>query len=581
MNQDVTRQVAARNEKWVATKERVKISTTNVTLETIVPQKENTFQVIIDVIKNTTCYKAFTIYVEVSEIFMQQFWYTVKKVLGINSYDFILANKKCVVDAKVFWKILDICPRFQGVNFVEVLDDEATLTFPLSLGYKGPLHKHPNILRKSRIDILWGMSYTENVDYPELIWEDFAFQIDNRQLKKGRHKNMPYLRLKFVRISEDYQEYGLPILETMLTEGIKQSESYQMFIKYSTDVTLGLGKSISLTEAVEEEAARQIHATHERIVTKFDLEPGSSEGTGVSPGVPDESTIVPATSSEGIDNNEETDDEFVHGEEHVQDDEEETNDEFVHGDEQVNDDEDEGMTNAEVKESGNGNEDITDVAKYKQFSILEEESIDNDFSRFNTIIKSLKALNEGFSSKNYVRKFLRALHPKWKAKVTAIEKSNDLSSPALDELIGNLKVHEVVREKDSEIYKGKKERVKSIALKAKKECSDDETSTFGSDDEEYVMVVRNFKKFFRRKDKFVRQPRKEKKLFRQRDEKKGKSDQKFFRCGDPNHLIGNCPKPPHDKDQKALIRGSWSDSENDAKDKTNNETCLMAQSSNE
>ncbi|GKC15134.1 zf-CCHC domain-containing protein [Tanacetum coccineum] len=160
------------------------------------------------------------------------------------------------------------------------------------------------------------------------------------------------------------------------------------------------------------------------------------------------------------------------------------------------------------------------------------------FARFNTIITSLKALDEGFSSKNYVRKFLRALHPKWRAKVTAIEESKDLSSLALDELIGNLKVHEVVMEKDSEIYRGKKERVKSIALKAKKESSDDETSTSGSDDEEYAMAVRNFKKFFRRKSKFVRQPRERKRLsFRQRDEKKGKSDQKCFRCGDSNHLL--------------------------------------------
>ncbi|GJU50962.1 retrovirus-related pol polyprotein from transposon TNT 1-94 [Tanacetum coccineum] len=57
------------------------------------------------------------------------------------------------------------------------------------------------------------------------------------------------------------------------------------------------------------------------------------------------------------------------------------------------------------------------------------------------------------------------------------EEYKDLSSLALDELIGNLKVHEVVMEKDSEIYKGKKERIKSITLKAKKESSDDETST--------------------------------------------------------------------------------------------------------
>ncbi|GKD68776.1 hypothetical protein Tco_1322866, partial [Tanacetum coccineum] len=108
------------------------------------------------------------------------------------------------------------------------------------------------------------------------------------------------------------------------------------------------------------------------------------------------------------------------------------------------------------------------VQQYEQFTILEEESIDSGFARFNTIITSLKALDEGFSSKNYVRKFLKALHPKWRAKVMAIEESN-LSSLALDELIGNLKVHEVVMEKDFEIYRGKKERVKSIALKAKKE----------------------------------------------------------------------------------------------------------------
>ncbi|GKF21187.1 hypothetical protein Tco_0069825 [Tanacetum coccineum] len=41
-------------------------------------------------------------------------------------------------------------------------------------------------------------------------------------------------RLKFVKIGEDYQEYGLEILDVMLNDIIKQSESSQMFIKYST-----------------------------------------------------------------------------------------------------------------------------------------------------------------------------------------------------------------------------------------------------------------------------------------------------------------------------------------------------------
>ncbi|GJX81359.1 hypothetical protein Tco_0330840 [Tanacetum coccineum] len=52
------------------------------------------------------------------------------------------------------------------------------------------------------------------------------------------------------------------------------------------------------------------------------------------------------------------------------------------------------------------------VQQYEQFAILEEEYIDSGFARFKTIITSLKALDEGLSSKNYVKKFLRALHPK-------------------------------------------------------------------------------------------------------------------------------------------------------------------------
>ncbi|GKD12741.1 retrovirus-related pol polyprotein from transposon TNT 1-94 [Tanacetum coccineum] len=113
------------------------------------------------------------------------------------------------------------------------------------------------------------------------------------------------------------------------------------------------------------------------------------------------------------------------------------------------------------------------VQQYEQFVIFEDEYIDSAFARFNTIITSLKALDEGYSSKNYVRKFHRALHPKWRA--NAIEES--------DELIGNLKVHEMIIKKDFEIVKAKVER-KCLALKAKKESSDEECSTSGSEDEE-------------------------------------------------------------------------------------------------
>nr|GEV80639.1 metalloendoproteinase 1-MMP-like [Tanacetum cinerariifolium] len=149
------------------------------------------------------------------------------------------------------------------------------------------------------------------------------------------------------------------------------------------------------------------------------------------------------------------------------------------------------------------------------------------------VMKSLKALDEGYSSKNYVRKFLRSLHPKWRAKVTTIEESKDLTSLSLDELIRNLKVQEMIIKKDYEIVKAKVER-KSLALKAKKESSDEECSTSGSEDED-----------------------------------------------DPNHLVGECPKPPKDKNQRAFVGGSWSDSGEEDDENVKNKTCLVAQASSE
>ncbi|GJT88184.1 zf-CCHC domain-containing protein [Tanacetum coccineum] len=209
------------------------------------------------------------------------------------------------------------------------------------------------------------------------------------------------------------------------------------------------------------------------------------------------------------------------------------------------------------------------VQKYEEFSITDDETIDCAFSRFNTIITSLKALDESFSSRNHVRKFLRALPSKWRPKVTAIEESKDLSKLSLDELVGNLKVYEVVLEKDLESAKNKKEKYKSLALKARQVLSDEDASSSDSNDEEYAMAVRDFKKFFRRRGKFVRQPYDDKKNFRKAKEDK-KEDRRCFKCGDPNHFISDCPKNSFN-DQKAFVVGCWSDSGDDKE-----EICLMA-----
>lgn len=60
---------------------------------------------------------------------------------------------------------------------------------------------------------------------------------------------------------------------------------------------------------------------------------------------------------------------------------------------------------------------------------------------------------------------------------------------SLDELIGNLKVHEEIIRRYLETVKVKKEQIKSIALKAKKEPCDDDDSSDESEDEEYAMAV--------------------------------------------------------------------------------------------
>ncbi|GKB89341.1 alpha/beta hydrolases superfamily protein [Tanacetum coccineum] len=128
------------------------------------------------------------------------------------------------------------------------------------------------------------------------------------------------------------------------------------------------------------------------------------------------------------------------------------------------------------------------------------------------------------------------------------------------------------------MVKGKKEQSRYLALKVKKEVSDEDGSSSDSEDEEYAMAVKEFKKFFKRRERFVRQPRGDRKTFqRSRNDGYGKSERKCFRCGDPNHLIGECSKPPKNNDQRAFIGGAWSDNREDEVKKTKDETCLVAQ----
>ncbi|GJS32926.1 hypothetical protein Tco_0531308 [Tanacetum coccineum] len=179
-------------------------------------------------------------------------------------------------------------------------------------------------------------------------------------------------RLKFIRIGEDYQEYGHVIPEVMLNDAIKQSESYQMFIKYSTgqisprraeaktasrrvfkkkviissnhniifddlDIALELGKSISKTKAEEAEAASLVEGLYFQ-------------------GVPDESTVVSTTSSERTEQESEYLEEDQLNDEEKDDKDDDANDE---GDDYISDNQDADDEDAETES------DEDEIYKYK------------------------------------------------------------------------------------------------------------------------------------------------------------------------------------------------------------------------
>ncbi|GJW35600.1 hypothetical protein Tco_0058520 [Tanacetum coccineum] len=123
------RQQAVRDEKLVPSADRVKISATNMRIESTVPQKEETFQVILDIIKASPCFKAFTIIADVPEIYMQQFWFTIKKTKKTPLYKFGLDDKKFSVYVELFRKILDICPRVPNEDFGAPSSEEDLLAF--------------------------------------------------------------------------------------------------------------------------------------------------------------------------------------------------------------------------------------------------------------------------------------------------------------------------------------------------------------------------------------------------------------------------------------------------------------------
>ncbi|GJU84660.1 hypothetical protein Tco_1292206 [Tanacetum coccineum] len=230
--------------------------------------KEETFQVVLDALALTPCYPAFLITADVPEVYMHQFWNCIYK--HDDFYRFKIDKKKRFkLTLEVFRDIFQICPRVPGRDFDALPSEEDTISFLRDLGHTRVINSLNDVvvdqmhqpwrtfdalinrslsgkttgldkLRLSRAQILWGMYHQKNVDYVELLWEDFTYQIDNKVYKKNRigmHTSKDdYLinTLRFVSRREASQKYGAVIPECLTSPEMKESKAYKTYLSYAT-----------------------------------------------------------------------------------------------------------------------------------------------------------------------------------------------------------------------------------------------------------------------------------------------------------------------------------------------------------
>ena len=84
-------------------------------------------------------------------------------------------------------------------------------------------------------------------------------------------------------------------------------------------------------------------------------------------------------------------------------------------------------------------------SQYKNFTMHENESIDDMVTKFTKITNDLASLGDGIDNDQNVRKIIRALPTSWEVKVTTLKELNDKEKMELIDLIGNLKTHEIER----------------------------------------------------------------------------------------------------------------------------------------
>nr|GEW81165.1 hypothetical protein [Tanacetum cinerariifolium] len=242
---------AARDEKLVSTKDRVKIGKSNLRIDLTLTQNEETYQVILYII----------ITVDVPKIYMQQFWFTIKKVQKSSFYQFVIDNKTCQIDVELFREILYIFPKVQNQEFIVPPSHDSLMEFLLELGYKGQLR----YISKIYIDKC-------KIKNSEAYKTFIGISTSLIPLKKGRGK-----------VAQETKVVDIPKKPT--------ADSKKKRLK----------KNVSIRDEfthLEIDTQKAIKASRHESIFQHQSD-GSSEGVGLRPEVPDEPTKKSADSDEG------------------------------------------------------------------------------------------------------------------------------------------------------------------------------------------------------------------------------------------------------------------------------------------
>ncbi|GKD76959.1 hypothetical protein Tco_1339580, partial [Tanacetum coccineum] len=244
----------AKENALVAPKNRREIGKCNLRIDPNMKRpKETTYQVVLDALALSTCYQACLITVEVPSS------------TCINSGT-LCTNKVPHIGLISITRSLLLILKFSKIFSVFAPELKRTFAAIINKCFSGKLSGLDK-MRLSRIQILWGMFYKKNVDFVALIWEDLAYQIENKNAKKTYKMYYPrftkaiishYIKqnpsislrnklfmhttrddtilgfLKFVSKNEDVQVYGALIPKVMMNQEMLSSKSFQTYYAIAT-----------------------------------------------------------------------------------------------------------------------------------------------------------------------------------------------------------------------------------------------------------------------------------------------------------------------------------------------------------